>query len=431
MMRSEQRRSSALAQLSGMAGLFILLVAATAVQAQTFTVLHSFSGPDGANPAAGLILDGAGDLYGTTEFGGNMACTIQYGCGTVFKLAHTGSGWVLDQLYKFSGSDGDYPEARVIFGADGTLYGTTYGGGSGGGGTLFNLRPRPTVCRSVSCPWIEAVLFPFDFGTGYSPQGDITFDAAGNIYGTAPQGGMLHNCNSQGCGVAYELTQSGGVWTEDILYNFVGGNEGSNPNSGVIFDQAGNLYGTAVADLYGGSSNGLVFELSPSGSAWTQTVLYRFPGGEDGRNPFAGLVFDPAGNLFGATSFDGSGNGGTVYELSPSAGGWNFNLLYSLSGGSDPEGPYATLVRGSAGNLYGTTLQDGAYGYGSVFRLSPSNGSWTYTSLHDFTHTSDGAYPYGGLVLDTNGNIFGTAWGAGNTGSECAAGCGVIFEVTP
>ncbi len=412
----------------------LLIVAATPAQAQTYTVIHSFTGSDGGNPAAGLTLDHAGNLYGTTTDGGN-GCT-DYGCGTVFKLAHAGSGWVLNLLYKFSGSDGLYPEARVVFGQDGALYGTTTAGGFSNGGTVFNLRPPATVCRSFSCPWTETLLFQFNSqdnsGTGTTPLGDLTFDAAGNLYGTATNGGLFDNCTGTGCGVVYELTPSGGAWTQNIIYNFTGGSDGGHPHGGVIFDHAGNLFGTAFLDNYQDHADGLIFEFSPSGSGWTETALYHFQGGNDGGNPVGGVIFDSAGNLYGATRGGGASDGGTVFRLTPSGRQWNFGLLYSLSGIAGALGPQADLVMDSVGNLYGTTTDNGAYGYGSVFKLTPSNGGWSYTSLHDFTYGSDGAYPYyGSLVMDASGNLYGTAYAGGNSGSQCTETCGVIFEITP
>jgi uncharacterized repeat protein (TIGR03803 family) len=279
--------------------------------------------------------------------------------------------------------------------------------------------------------WTEAVLFRFGFGAGSLPTGDITFDAAGNIYGTTLSGGDYSHCGGLGCGTVYQLTLSGGVWTENILHSFTDGADGEYPNSGVVLDQVGNLYGTAPQDG-SGQATGLVFKFVPSGSGWTQSIVYHFQNGADGNHPWGGLIFDEAGNLYGTTTYGGSGNGGTVFQLSPSGGAWNFNLLEGLPGHVHPDGSEAKLVRDNAGNLYGTTVKNGAYGYGNVFELTPSGGAWTYTSLHDFTRGSDGAYPYGGLALDSNGNLYGTAFGGGNTGAECSTNyCGVVYEITP
>jgi uncharacterized repeat protein (TIGR03803 family) len=253
------------------------------------------------------------------------------------------------------------------------------------------------------------------------------FDQAGNLYGTTSSGG-IQNCGylGQGCGLVYQLTPSGGGWTENVLYSFgTGTNDGSTPVSGVIFDTVGNLYGT---NIFGGDSSncplgcGTVFQLTPSGSGWTENILYNFNfyGGGDGGNPDAGLIFDGSGNLYGATFQRGSGGGGTVFEISSSTG---FRVLYSLTGYG---GPLDSLVMDTVGNLYGTTHQDGLYHSGSAFKLTSSRGGWTYTSLHDFcsrSPCSDGAYA-NGVTLDSNGNIYGTTQSGG------AYGAGVVWEIT-
>jgi uncharacterized repeat protein (TIGR03803 family) len=413
--------------------LFVALAIAYPAQAQTFRVLHTFTGADGGNPAAGLTIDRGGNLYGTTENGGNYNCAPNSGCGTVFKLSLRGSNWLFSELYDFAGgNDEGFPEARVIFGPDGSLYGTNGAPGSDGfDGTVFNLRPPATFCRSVSCPWTETVLFKFDFGTGRIPLGDLAFDAAGNIYGTTSYGGLFQNCGGSGCGVVYKLTQSDGSWTENILLNFTDGSDGGKPSGGVILDRAGNLYGTAPTDLHDGNSSGLVFELTPSGGTWTENVLYYFQGAEDGAYPHAGLISDSEGNLYGATTNAGSGDAGTVFQLANSGSGWNFSTPYGLPSGLEEIGPSQALVMDSAGNLYGAKNTE--TGGGSIFKLTPSNGAWTYTDLHDFTGGSDGARPNGNLVLDANGNIFGTTSNGGyyQSGTECQQGCGVVFEITP
>ena len=199
----------------------------------------------------------------------------------------------------------------------------------------------------------------------------------------------------------------------------------------MVFDKAGNLYGTTWDSFYQHpeGTGGIVFQLTPSEAGWTESIIYRFTRGFDGGAVWAGLIFDQAGNLYGGTTWEGAGGGGTVFEMTPSGGNWMFNVLYGLSGGTEC-GVYGNLVMDQAGNLYGTTLCDGVYGLGSVFKLTPSNGSWTYTSLHDFTGGSDGANASCNLVFDAAGNLYGTAV-AGGTGSNCIGGCGVVFEITP
>lgn len=252
----------------------VITLAMHSLQAQTLTVLHTFTaGQDGAEPYAGLTMDRGGNLYGTALGGG---C----GYGTAFKMTKRNGAWVLDPLYWFlGGNDGNAPVARVVFGPNGTLYGTTqFGGGDGcydgfGCGTVFSLRPSATACKTSICPWSETVLYRFSGGTdGAEPgYGDLIFDAAGNIYGTAREGGT--GCNGNGCGVVFKLTPSqGGGWTESVIYSFTGGQDGVGPVGGLIFDKGGNLYGTTIAaGNYGG---GTVFELTPNGSSWTEMTLY-------------------------------------------------------------------------------------------------------------------------------------------------------------
>jgi len=399
---------------------FASIVAATqAAQAQSFTVIHAFTcGMDGGNPYAGLTFDRGGNLYGTAYEGGVDNC--EYGCGLVFKLSRSGPGWTLTTLHDFLGSnsDGAYPEGEVVFGPDGSLYGTTSSGGSGncyGCGTVYNLKPPQTACKTVSCSWTETVLYLF---TGHDDGGFPVyvvpvFDQAGDLYGTTAYDGVFDD------GVVFKLTRSNGGWSESVIHAF-GGPDGSHPMSGMIFDGAGNLYGTT--EVGGRYSQGSVFELSPSGSNWVATTLYSFEAGSDGAGPAGGLVFDQAGNLYGTDVVGGSGGGGTVFELSPSGGSWTYALLYSFPGGS---APFDSLVMDGAGNLYGTAQAGGAYQRGSVFRLAPFNGGWTYTDLYDFTGGDDGALPVGSVTVDAMGNLYGTAPKGG------AYGYGVAWEITP
>ena len=381
--------------------------AAPPAQAQTFTILHSFAGPDGKSPYAGVTMDQTGNLYGTTFEGGNTGGDCgSNGCGTVFELKPEGSGWILHPLYTFSGPDGANPTARVIIGPDGNLYGTTGSGGAADLGTVFRLRPPAIACKTALCPWTETVLHSFQGGSdGELPQyGDLVFDQQGNIYGTAPYGGSpTPNCSS-GCGVAYELTPSNGGWTESILYRFQGENDGGVPFAGLIFDTAGNLYGTTAL---GGTDFGVVYMLSPSEGGWTESVIYTFPFDAD---PYGGLIFDQIGNLYGIT------NGPTqdqtvVYELTPAGSGWTFNQLYSFYVGS-----FAKLTMDPAGNLYGTLFAADL----EVFRLTPSNGQWTQTGFTGGV----GDFRYGSVILDASGNVYATASGAGSYG------VGAVFEIT-
>ena len=388
--------------------IFITTLFATGAQAAAAdNVLHSFKndGTDGNYPYAGLIFDAAGNLYGTTSAGGTNSA------GTVFELTPAGGGtWTEKVLHNFgSGTDGKTPYAGLIFDAAGNLYGTTLAGGTNGAGTVFELTP------AGGGTWTEKVLWSFGNGTdGYSPSGSLIFDAAGNLYGTTQYGGTSIS------GTVFELTPAaGGTWTEKVLWSFGSGADGAYPPDGLIFDAAGNLYGTAY---HGGAHGyGTVFELTPAGGGtWTEKVLWSFGNGMDGGYPESGLIFDAAGNLYGTTFSKGSDGGGTVFELTPAAGGtWTEQVLHNFGSGTDGAKPYAGLVLDAAGNLYGTTYLGGSYGGGTVFRLNAQG----ETLLYSFSGT-DGAKPYAGLVLDAGGNLYGTTQNGGTDG------VGTAFEIT-
>ena len=407
-------------------------VSVTFTPGSCYKALHSFTGGiDGGAPSGGPTIDGAGNLYGTTFSGGA-------GYGTVYKLTQKGSGWIFNPLYSLrGGKDGTYPSSAVIIGLDGTLYGTTGGGGGGrcmsgypGCGTVFTLRPRAAACQTAVCSWSEYVIHSFTGGSdGAYSFGNVVEGQSGNLFGTTVYGGMYGDCDNYdgfGCGIAYMLTPALGGWKETVLWNFGQGNDGQMPYAGMIFDKAGNLYGTtARGGQYG---QGTVFQLTPSGSGWTENILYSFQGESDGSSPYAGLIVDASGNFYGATPVGGQGGGGTVFELTPSNGNWTFSVLYSFPGVQGTyTGPYGSLVMDKAGSLYGTTSGNfGQYGdYGTVFKLTPSADGWTYKLMYAFTGGPDGQSPYSALVLDSNGNLYGTA---ANNG---AYGYGVVFEITP
>jgi len=400
----------------------LLIVAATEAQAQTFQVVHNFTGgADGGDLMAGLTIDQGGNLYGTTWSGGS-------GFGTVVKLQHAGSGgWLIRPLYSFQGgTDGAGPAARVIFGPDGNLYGTTNAGGGGtcsyfgysGCGTVFRLQPPASVCKSFVCPWTETVLYRANQDNGAIPAAEVVFDQVGNLYSTVSAGGT-------GCaGYVFELTPSQGSWIRTIVHCFNEDNgDGTGPLAGLVFDQSGSLYGTTA---HGGAGCcGAAFELTPDGSGWTETILHSFDG-EDGNEPSASLVFDRQGNLFGTTLDDGPGGGGEVFELSPGGGGWTFSIPWSFIEQGDGGAVLVAPVTFDAnGNLYGTTYSTGCCGRGTVFELTPGSGDWSETVLHNFSGGSDGGAPYSNVVLDSQGNAYGTASFGG------ADGGGVIWEITP
>jgi uncharacterized repeat protein (TIGR03803 family) len=323
-------------------------------------------------------------------------------------------------LYNFNSSSesGVTPIAGLTFDAAGNLYGTTSQGGAYGGGTVLELIPK------AGGGWTKKNLHNFGVnrGDGNDPYAGLIFDAVGNIYGTTHGGGVST------LGTVFELSPSaGGGWIEKILYNFKNqGNGGS--DAALTLDAAGNLYGT---ELQGGAYGfGMVFELSPTSSGrWTESALHQFA--TDAHYPIAGVIFDGAGNLYGATSQGGDYDQGTVFELLPKAGGgWTEKILHHFNpnDGTDGGVPYSTLVFDTAGNLYGTSSVGGAFGAGTVFELTPGpNGSWTETILHDFSGPPlDGTLPYARLTLDRAGNLYGTTINGGTSNS-----CGIVFELSP
>jgi uncharacterized repeat protein (TIGR03803 family) len=389
--------------------LALTILAVQLATAQTLTVLHTFSGPDGLYPYSGVTLDRAGNLYGTTYGGG------AYQQGTVYQLKLAGSSYIHNQLHAFTGgSDGEQPWGGVIFGPDGALYGTTNGGPFQGGGTVFSLRPPVTICRSVLCPWTETVLYGVGQFGGVEPAyGQIAFDSAGNIYGTTAFGG------AEGYGDVYELSRAGNGWTGTQLYSF-GDPDAQFPGHNVVLDSAGNLYGTT--DYGGSNGEGTVFQLVRSGSGWSENILFGFGALEGaGGYPVAGLIMDRLGNFYGGTV--GDGVSACVFELSPSGNGWQLTVLHSFAISGNAEGPFGNLVLDSNGNLYGTTRSLGTLGLGNIFKLSPSGGGWTYTDLYDFSNDGDGEYPLGDLTIDGSGNIYGTNLGE--------SGHGVVWKLTP
>ena len=382
--------------------LFFFAVLSQPAHSQTYKIIYNFTGQgsDGATPYGGPTLDSLGNLYGTTNLGGT------YGSGSVYRLSPNGSSWKYTSLYSFKGiADGAGPGyGTLAIGADRALFGTTEGGGYFG--TAF------AIC---ACPGREIQLQSFGRGTdGAEPMSGVVLDSSGNFYGTTMLGG------ANGNGTVYEAKRSGKTWAESVLYSFTGGSDAINPVATVSLDAQGNLYGTAPAG--GAFGNGAVYKLTHSSSGWTETVLYSFQGGTDGANPVGGVIVDKAGNLYGTTFDGGINGGGTVYELSPSNGTWTFTVLYSFVGGYG--GPYNKLTL-SKGSLYGFTNSEGAYGFGSIFKLTPTNGTWTLTDLYDFPGGSDGGFPYGSVAVDSAGNVFGTAVIGGSNNQ------GIIFEITP
>jgi len=335
-------------------------------------------------------------------------------------------------LYTFNGTpDGAHPYAGVVADSLGNLYGTTFQGGTAQQGSVYKLTPTGTGT------YTETVLYSFQGGTdGSNPEDSLVLDAAGNLYGTTFFGGT-----GFGGGTVFELTASGGNWTEKILYSFQGGTDGLTPESNVIFDAAGNLYGTTVmgGGLGNSSGDGTVYELSPNSSGgWTETIIHAFSGGTDGANPYRGLVLDSAGNLYGVLETGGTGCNsvgcGIVFEFSPGTGGvWTETVLHKFRGGLDGSVPNSNLTIDSTGSLYGTTLTGGgstacSQGCGTAFQLvHGSGGTWTEHVMHRFASgTLDGSSPStGALALDSTGTLYGSTIAGGANGS------GIFFELTP
>lgn len=337
----------------------------------------------------------------------------------------------------YAGADCYYPHASLIFDAAGNLYGTCPNGGADNWGTVFELSPNPDGT------WTPTVLYSFP-SCGYNvepgggcPMAPVVFDANGNLYGTAVAGG-LPGCTvwvGYGCGVVFELTpNSDGTWSESVLYTFTGGADGANPFAGLILDTAGNLYGTTANG--GTRGYGVVFKLTPgSGGNWTESVLHSFVGGEDGAYPEASVIFDAAGNLYGTTP--GGAHGlGVVFKLAPNPdGSWSESVI--RTGDKYGSNPYGGLIFDQAGYLYGTVSTDqiSGWGNGGIFRLTPNpEGPWAVQFLYRFVPGgSNGANPQATLTFDSEGNLYGTTVNGGivNCGNWSQYGCGTVFQLQP
>lgn len=397
-MKHESKSGTRVLALASAVGL--AAAAMSCAQAQTFDVVHNFTGgSDGGNPVDGFVMGPTGVLYGTAVSGGDS------GNGVVFRLTGKGGEKVLHSFA--GGADGAAPNAGVIMDASGALFGTTTAGGAAGSGTVFRVKGGK-----------EKILYSFAGGAdGAGPQAGLVMDASGNLYGTTAQGGPAGN------GTVFELVapaKKNGQWKEIVLYSFGAGTDGAVPLSGVSFDAAGNLYGTTSVGGAGGF--GTIFRLTP-GAAWTETILHSFQNADDGAYPYAGLVSDAAGNLYGAATQGGTAGGGTVFKLKPSKGGMKFSVLYSVPGWGI-SGSFRNLLIDDAGAIYGTTHCDGDDSAGTIYKLAPSGGGWAYTLLYTFTGGSDGQFTISNLVLK-NGKLYGTTQNGG------ANGAGVIYTLTP
>ena len=344
----------------------------------TESVLHVFqSGKDGGTPSGGVVLDAAGNLYGGVMISGPK------GNGLIFKLTpRSTGGWTKTNAHVFSGTDGSVPQGNLTIDAAGNIFGAANGGTStncfgGGCGVIFRLTPGQNGGGTFK------ILHTFTGGTdGSFPRGGLVLDAAGNLYGTARNSGKMSACSGYGCGVVFKLSPtSQGEWKNTVLFAFSGGTAGSAPSGNLVLDAAGNLYGTTPQGdgsvACGGLGCGAVFELSPSGSnTWIPSVLHDFTGGADGGTPPFGLTLS-GGNLYGTTQVGGNLNCGvsigcgTVYQLSPVSGGWQQTILYSFTGGTDRGSPTSGVILDASGNFYGETSLGGTHGWGTLYQLVP------------------------------------------------------------
>jgi uncharacterized repeat protein (TIGR03803 family) len=404
------------------------LPAPSAASAGERTV-HLFAGGDGAKPAAPLIADAAGALFGTTVEGGSgSAC--RGGCGTVFKLTPGPHGFTETLLHEFAGgADGAAPYGGLIADANGALYGTAAAGGSGCGagcGVVYKLTPAKGA-------YVESIVYAFGGGLdGSAPRfGSLIADASGALYGTTQYGGG-YGCHGTGCGTVFKLTPHHGGYAESILYRFQGGFDGESPLYGVIADAHAVLYGTtAGGGGFGcerGAGCGTVFSLTPERGGYRENIIYRFTGGTDGAGPNA-LTADAAGALFGTTVSRGVGRNGTVFKLTATHDGYLESTVFDFGHAPTGSAPAGNLLIDAAGALYGTTLSGGAFANGTVYKLTPSHGVYRETVLYAFrAGPADGGWPQAGLVADGRGALYGTVSAGGN--AICGGlGCGAAFEV--
>lgn len=322
-------------------------------------------------------------------------------------------------LYSFSnGNDGGNAATGLALDRHGNLYGTTVTGGMLTCGAAFELAPQ------TQPPWKETVLYNFGcYADGKNPHGGVTFDPSGNLDGTTVAGGVGGVCASDGCGIVFQLKGA----AERVLHNFSAGTDGFGPGGGVAYDSAGNVFGTTPD---GGIHNeGVVYEVSRAGGRWRERVIHAFAGGRDGAVGSLGLVLiDAAGNLFGVAEEGGAHGAGTVFELSPGASkAWSFHTLYAFKGTPDAASPYGGLIADPSGNLYGTTYYGGANGLGAVFALRRSaRGGYRERVLYSFKGGTDGGSSTSTLAFGPSGDLYGTTSAGGTT-----CGCGVIFKVNP
>jgi uncharacterized repeat protein (TIGR03803 family) len=388
-----QQRISRITAILAFTGL-LMLFATQPAPAQTLKALYSFTGAaDGGDPYPAVIRDAAGNLYGTTDYAGTAFA------GVVFEVSKTGQETVLYNFCSLSScTDGQYPYAPLVRDVAGNLYGTTQYGGTSNLGVVFKLSARGQ----------ETVLHSFTGGAdGVYPYGGLFRDAAGDLYGTTESGGTSN------LGVVFKISKTG---KETVLHSFTGAaNDGGEPlSSGFYMDAKGNLY--SVASHGGTSGEGVLYKLSPKGKL---TVLHSFTAGTtDGCYPYGTPAVDAHGNMYGGTGGCGTSNLGVVWKVSKNG---TETILHNFAGASDGQSPLAGVILDAAGNIYGTTNTGGASGFGTAFEVNKNE---KFTLLHTFTGGTDGKYLYGGLILDPKGRIYGTTINGGT------GGYGTVWRIT-
>lgn len=397
-----------------------LLIVPARAQSQT-QVIYSFAGDeDGEYADTDLVMDNAGNLYGTTVQGGD------FGSGTVFQLAHSSVGWIHTVLYSFKGAaDGGEPYKGVTLDAERNIYGTAGVGGKYTGpctdtgcGVVFKL-------TNSGGTWTQTVIHSFTGDRdGFGPGAGVTLDKSGNVYGATPTGGAY------GYGVVYGLHPgANGAWTETVIHTFAGGNDGIGGSAGrLTLDAAGDIYGVCTAG--GANGAGVVFGLHPTATGqWTEAIIYSFTNEPGSGFPYGSLVGDGQGNFYGTTYYAGKFDFGTVYRLSYRNGAWTQTWLYSFKGGTNGSSPISTLAADAADNLYGTTSAGGApsCNCGTIFKLTLSDSAApVYSVVYSFTGPPDGAFLYNGMVANASGTVFYGATVNGGVANE-----GAIYQFTP
>jgi uncharacterized repeat protein (TIGR03803 family) len=408
----------------------VFAISASASGPSEKTIYNFQWGNDGASPSGNLVADSAGNLYGTTGAGGGAtACgnggTQVEGCGTIFELsppAQSGGTWTETVLYRFQGgSDGSFPNSGLVLDSAGNLYGIATGNSTiCVCDVIFKLSPQS------GGTWTQSVLYTTNYPTNYEPIGTLALDSAGNLYGvTSP---------TNNCGTVFRLSPPAGggtPWTETLIYQFPSTRNAYDvcgPIGALVLDKSGNVYG-ATQGVVGGATTGSVYRLKPpaiTGQPWTISVLHDFTGGADGYQPEAGVIFHNGMNLYGTTFFGGANSAGTVFQLSPpSAGhtGWTKTTIFDFDASTSGQGPYG-IVFDNAGNIYGATRFAVSGGGGEIFKLSPPStqgGAWTETTLYSFGCS---CYPTG-VIRDKGIALYGLS-GGGGTVNE-----GTAFAIIP